>query len=57
MAMLWQLSLHQRVSVTKLKVGYKNVDDDSFLKSQDTATKISDALHQFIYSLYIIYQI
>ena len=29
--MLWELSLHQRVSVTKLTVGYKNVDDDSFL--------------------------
>ena len=33
MSMLWQLSLHQRmkrVSVTKLKVGYRHVDDDSF---------------------------
>ena len=31
MAMLWQLFLHQEVIVTKLIVGYKNVDDDSFL--------------------------
>ena len=30
MAILWHLSLHQRVSVTQLTVGYNNVDDDNF---------------------------
>ena len=38
---------------------FKNVFDEYifFIKLQDTATKISDELLQFIYSLYIIYKI
>ena len=35
MAMLSQLSLHWRVSFAKLTVGYKNVDDDSFLTREN----------------------